>query len=131
MKMADHYFDKEDKRRCWRILDHLEEFLIEPEFSSLLHGDLWSGNVIVDSMGEPMFIDPAVYVGHHEADLAMTALFGGFAPSFYEAYHEVIPKDPGYADRRELHDLYHLLNHLNLFGGAYLVSVRRILKRYA
>ncbi len=131
MKMADHYFDKEDKQRCRRILDHLEDFLIEPEFPSLLHGDLWNGNVMVDSLGEPMLIDPAVYVGHHEADLAMSELFGGFPPSFYEAYHEVISREPGYADRRELYNLYHLLNHLNLFGGSYLASVRKILKRYA
>ena len=131
MKMADHYFDKEDKRCCRRILDHLEDFLIEPEFPSLLHGDLWSGNVMVDSQGEPLVIDPAVYVGHHEADLAMTQLFGGFASAFYEAYHEVVPREPGYADRREIYNLYHLLNHLNLFGRSYIVSVRRILKRYS
>ena len=131
LKLAAHYFDKEDKRRLRRILDHLEEFLTEPEFPSLLHGDLWGGNVMSDSQGMPMLIDPAVYVGHHEADLAMTELFGGFDPAFYDAYHEVIPREPGYADRRELYNLYHLLNHLNLFGGAYLASVRRILKRYA
>ena len=84
-----------------------------------------------DSQGMPMLIDPAVYVGHHEADLAMTELFWGFDPVFYDAYHEMIPREPGYADRRELYNLYHLLNHLNLFGGSYLASVRRILKRYA
>ena len=130
IKLADLYFDKEDKRRLCRILDHLEEFLTEPEFPSLLHGDLWGGNVMADSQGMPMLIDPAVYVGHHEADLAMTELFGGFAPAFYDAYHEIIPRESGYADRRDLYNLYHLLNHLNLFGGSYLVSVRRILKRY-
>ena len=129
-KLADCYFDKEDKRRLRRILDHLEEFLTEPEFPSLLHGDLWGGNVMADSQGMPMLIDPAVYVGHHEADLAMTELFGGFAPAFYDAYHEIIPRESGYADRRDLYNLYHLLNRLNLFGGSYLVSVRRILKRY-
>ncbi len=131
IKLADHYFDKEDKRRLRRILDHLEEFLTEPKFPSLLHGDLWGGNVMADSQGMPMLIDPAAYVGHHEADLAMTELFGGFDPAFYDAYHELIPREPGYADRRELYNLYHLLNHLNLFGRSYLVSVRRILKKYA
>ena len=131
IKLADHYFDKEDKQRIRRILDHLEKFLIEPEFPSLLHGDLWGGNVMADVRGLPMLIDPAVYVGHHEADLAMTELFGGFDPVFYDAYHEMIPREPGYADRRDLYNLYHFLNHLNLFGGAYLASVRRILKRYA
>ena len=131
IKLADHYFDKEDKQRIRKILDHLEKFLIEPEFPSLLHGDLWGGNVMADVRGLPMLIDPAVYVGHQEADLAMTELFGGFDPVFYDAYHEMIPREPGYADRRELYNLYHLLNHLNLFGGSYLASVRRILKRYA
>ena len=78
-----------------------------------------------------MLIDPAVYVGHHEADLAMTELFGGFSPAFYDAYCEIIPHNPGYAQRRDIYNLYHLLNHLNIFGGSYLASVRRILKRYA
>ena len=84
-----------------------------------------------DRNGHPMLIDPAVYVGHHEADLAMTELFGGFSPEFYDAYHERIPKESGYVDRRDIYNLYHLLNHLNLFGGVYLTSIRRILKRYA
>lgn len=130
MKLANHYFDKDDKRLCRRLLEHLEDVLTEPKFPSLLHGDLWSGNVMPDRNGQPMLIDPAVYVGHHEADLAMTELFGGFAPAFYDAYHEIVPKESEYADRRDIYNLYHLLNHLNLFGGSYLTSVRRILKRY-
>ena len=131
MKLANHYFDKDDKRLCQRLLEHLGDFLTEPKAPSLIHGDLWSGNVMPDRNGQPMLIDPAVYVGHHEADLAMTELFGGFNPAFYDAYHEIIPKESGYADRRDIYNLYHLLNHLNLFGGSYLTSVRRILKRYA
>ena len=130
MQLAEPHFDREDRRMCSKLLDHLGEYLVEPNFSSLLHGDLWGGNVMPDNQGSPMLIDPAVYVGHHEADLAMTELFGGFAPTFYAAYHEIIPREPGYADRRELYNLYHLLNHLNIFGGSYLASVRRILKRY-
>ena len=130
MKWASHYFDESDKRLCQRWLERLGDLLTEPEFPSLLHGDLWSGNVMPDRSGHPMLIDPAVYVGHYEADLAMTELFGGFAPEFYDAYHEIIPKGSGYADRRDIYNLYHLLNHLNLFGGSYLISVRRILKRY-
>lgn len=130
MTLADRYFDAGDRRLCRNLLDHLAKFLPEPAFPSLLHGDLWSGNVMPDREGAPMFIDPAVYVGHHEADLAMTELFGGFSPVFYAAYHEIIPKEDGYADRRDIYNLYHLLNHLNLFGGSYLASVRRILKRY-
>lgn len=128
--LAADYLDKEDRRKCQNLLDHLDKFLIEPAFPSLLHGDLWSGNVMPDSQGNPMLIDPAVYVGHHEADLAMTELFGGFPPEFYDAYHEIIPREPGYADRRDLYNLYHLLNHLNLFGSSYLAAIRRIVKRY-
>lgn len=130
MKLAGRCFDKEDRRRCQSLLEHLEDYLYEPEYPSLLHGDLWGGNVMADSQGLPMLIDPAVYVGCHEADLAMTELFGGFSPDFYDAYHEMIPRETGYADRRDIYNLYHLLNHLNLFGGSYLASVRRILKRY-
>lgn len=131
MKMADRSFDWEDRRRCRALLEHLGDYLVEPERPSLLHGDLWGGNVMPDSQGLPMLIDPAVYVGHYEADLAMTELFGGFSPDFYDAYHEIMPREPGYVDRRDIYNLYHLLNHLNLFGGSYLASVRRILKRYA
>lgn len=130
MRMAEHYFEQTDRKLCLKLLDHLDDYLAEPAFPSLLHGDLWSGNVMPDSQGAPMLIDPAVYVGHHEADIAMTELFGGFAPDFYDGYHEIIAKDPGYIDRRELYSLYHLLNHLNLFGSSYLSAVRRILKRY-
>lgn len=131
MKLADQYFDRDDRRCCQRLLDRLGDVLPEPQQPSLLHGDLWSGNVMPDRNGCPMLIDPAVYVGHHEADLAMTELFGGFPPAFYGAYYEIIPREAGYEDRRDLYNLYHLLNHLNLFGGSYLASVRRILKRYA
>ena len=130
MKLADHCFDKNDRERCQHLLDRLGDFLTNPKYPSLLHGDLWSGNVMTDRNGRPMLIDPAVYVGHHEADLAMTELFGGFSSAFYGAYYEIIPKDPGYEDRRDIYNLYHLLNHLNLFGGSYLASVRRILKKY-
>lgn len=130
MKMADRYFDKEDRKRCKLLLDRLGDLLIEPKFPSLLHGDLWSGNAMPDRKGKPMLIDPAVYVGHHEADLAMTELFGGFPSTFYNAYYEIIPKESGYEDRRDIYNLYHLLNHLNLFGKSYLASVRRILRHY-
>ena len=130
MKLADHYFDSEDRQLCQKLLDHLADFLIEPQFPSLLHGDLWGGNVMPDAQGKPMLIDPAVYVGHHEADIAMTELFGRFPQAFYDAYSDVIPMDPEYEDRRDIYNLYHMLNHLNLFGGHYLSSARRILKRY-
>ncbi|MBK8181396.1 MAG: fructosamine kinase family protein [Candidatus Competibacteraceae bacterium] len=86
---------------------------------ALLHGDLWGGNVgcLVD--GEPVIYDPAVYYGDREADLAMTELFGGFSERFYAAYREALPLEVGYPQRRTLYNLYHVLNHLNLFGGGY------------
>jgi protein-ribulosamine 3-kinase len=97
----------------------------------LLHGDLWSGNFIVDERGEACLIDPAVYYGHRETDLAMTRLFGGFEPAFYAAYGEAMPLAPGHQDRLQIYQLYHLLNHLNLFGGSYFGQSRRILQHYA
>ncbi len=93
---ADRYFEREDRRRIGRFLDHLDEILVEPEYPSLLHGDLWSGNVIAGNDGLACLIDPAVYVGHAEADLAMTELFGGFPESFYAAYKEAAPLQPGF-----------------------------------
>jgi fructosamine-3-kinase len=94
---------------------------------SLLHGDLWRGNAGFLADGSPVVFDPAVYRGDREADLAMTELFGGFPPQFYAAYHGAWPLDPGYATRKHLYNLYHLLNHLNLFGGGYLGQVRATL----
>lgn len=93
---------------------------------SLLHGDLWSGNVGFADQA-PVLFDPAVYCGDREADLAMTELFGGFEANFYAAYREAWPLEPGYERRRALYNLYHLLNHLNLFGRSYLGPVRSTL----
>jgi protein-ribulosamine 3-kinase len=87
---------------------------------SLLHGDLWAGNAAVDRQGLPVIFDPACYYGDREADLAMTELFGGFGRDFYAAYREAWPLDQGYNVRKTLYNLYHILNHLNLFGGGYL-----------
>lgn len=86
---------------------------------ALLHGDLWSGNAASIADGQPVIFDPAVYYGDREADLAMTELFGGFPERFYAAYREAAPLDVGYPHRRTLYNLYHVLNHLNLFGGGY------------
>lgn len=93
--------------------------------AALLHGDLWRGNVGFCSDGRAAIFDPASYYGDPEVDLAMTRLFGGFAPAFYRAYREVCPELPGAAQRESLYNLYHLLNHLNLFGGGYLASCLR------
>ena len=87
---------------------------------SLLHGDLWSGNAAYTHSGEPVIYDPAVYFGDREADLAMSELFGGFGAGFYRAYDAVWPREAGYPVRRTLYNLYHILNHYNLFGGFYL-----------
>ena len=110
-------------------MDHLEDFLAEPEHPSLLHGDLWAGNVMTGNDGKAWLIDPAAYVGHAEADIAMTELFGGFPAAFYDAYREAGALPPEYRQRRDLYNLYHLLNHLNMFGGSYLSSVRQIVER--
>jgi len=96
---------------------------------SLLHGDLWSGNRGADPTGCPVIYDPAVYYGDREADLAMTRLFGGFAPGFYAAYADCWPLDAGAATRQDLYNLYHVLNHLNLFGGGYRSQAEAILDR--
>jgi len=113
-----------------RIMGRLELLLIEPEAPSLLHGDLWSGNLLAAASGEPVLIDPAVSCGHREADLAMTQLFSGFDPRFYEAYAEAFPLEPGYAERKPIYNLYHLLNHLNLFGRTYEEAIRQVLRKY-
>lgn len=130
-KAADSYFDTNDRKLVTKLMDHLEDFLVEPEKPSLLHGDLWSGNVMCGPDGYAMLIDPASYVGHAEADLAMTELFGGFPPDFYEAYYEAYSLQPGYENRRDLYNLYQLLNHLNLFGPTYLGPVKSIIAEYA
>ena len=128
---TQHRFDTDMRRRVTCLLDHLGDWLVEPPRPSLLHGDLWSGNFITGTDGQALLIDPAAYVGHAEADLAMTELFGGFHPRFYAAYQEVNPLQSGYNERRDLYNLYHLLNHLNLFGSGYLSPVERIIRRYA
>ena len=86
---------------------------------SLLHGDLWAGNSATDRDGRPVIFDPACYYGDREADIAMTELFGGYSREFYQAYHENWALDVGYSVRKTLYNLYHILNHLNLFGGGY------------
>ncbi len=94
--------------------------------ASLLHGDLWSGNYAYTRDGAPVLYDPAVYFGDREADLAMTELFGGFSREFYAAYAHAWPLEPGYGTRKKLYNLYHVLNHFNLFGGGYLSQAQGI-----
>ena len=97
---------------------------------ALLHGDLWNGNYFVSQSGKPYLVDPAVYYGHNEVDLALSKLFGGFSKAFYEAYHEVIPPHDNQKEVTDVYQLYYLLVHLNLFGGSYRNAVLSLLKQY-
>lgn len=124
------YLPKQRRQLLARLLTQLAEYLPDQPESSLLHGDLWGGNWLVTDDGEPALIDPAVYYGHREADLAFTELFGGFSAQFYAAYNETWPLDHGYPQRKPLYNLYHLLNHLNLFGEGYGSQVDAVLRRY-
>ncbi|MGI8934146.1 MAG: fructosamine kinase family protein [Phormidesmis sp.] len=95
--------------------------------AALLHGDLWSGNAAVTQAGEPVILDPATYYGDPEADLAMTELFGRLPEGFYQAYQSVSPLEEGYTQRKILYNLYHILNHFNLFGGSYGTQANRMI----
>ncbi len=127
------YADAAMEKQVEIIIRRLPELLppLDGAQPSLLHGDLWGGNVIVGPAGEPVLIDPAVYYGHREADIAMTELFGGFGGDFYRSYNEEWPLEPGFSRRKDVYNLYHLLNHLNLFGTSYLGSCRAILRSYS
>lgn len=112
-----------------RLLENLEKYFdnYHPR-PSLLHGDLWSGNLAADSAGNPVIYDPACYFGDHEADLAMMELFGHPGEAFFTEYNRHFPIDTGYPVRRELYNLYHVLNHANLFGGGYAAQAKRMIK---
>jgi fructosamine-3-kinase len=97
---------------------------------ALIHGDLWSGNYMVNENGNAVIIDPAVYYGHREMDLGMSQLFGGFHPGFYESYDDAFPLRPGWRDRLDYCNLYPLLVHVNLFGRSYLGQIRSILRKF-
>jgi len=112
------------------LLDALPKLLQNHQPSpSLLHGDLWGGNAAADANGKPMIFDPAVYYGDRECDLAMTELFGGFSTDFYAAYDDVYPLSDGYAQRKMLYNLYHILNHANLFGSAYIMQSKSMMQQ--
>jgi protein-ribulosamine 3-kinase len=113
-----------------RLLESLPALLRDhAPAASLLHGDLWGGNWLAAESGEPVIFDPAVYYGDREADLGMTRLFGGFGGAFYRAYEGLAPLPPGAAVRSELYNLYHVLNHANLFGGGYARQARTMIDR--
>ncbi len=105
---------------AYQLLESLSSFFenYSPQ-PSLLHGDLWSGNIGFNRQGDPFVFDPCCYYGDREADIAFTEFFGGFHPNFYAAYYKTFPLDPGYGRRKTLYNLYHCLNHFNLFGAPY------------
>ncbi len=118
-------------RRLDRLCNKLETLLdFTNEKPALLHGDLWSGNYFSSQDQVPCIFDPAVYFGPREADLAMTEMFGRLPQQFYSAYHEAFPLNPGYTQRKEIYNLYHLLNHYNLFGGSYLSSADQTVRSF-
>ncbi len=114
----------------FRLAENLSHFFTtyQPQ-ASLLHGDLWNGNCGSDLSGNPVIYDPACYYGDHETDLAMMELFGRPGERFFAQYRECCPIDDGYAERRDLYNLYHLLNHSNLFGGAYASQSQQVIDR--
>ena len=131
VKMAreDERIGRSDVSGFERLYKRLEE-IFPPTKPSLIHGDLWSGNFMVDDKGEACLIDPAVYFGHPEIDIAMSTLFGGFSQQFYEAYNRHNPMEKGWQNRLEIYNLYPLMVHVNLFGGGYLSSVQGVLRRF-
>ena len=115
-----------------RLLERLEAHLAGTEEPpALIHGDLWSGNLHVAPGGRPALIDPAAYYGHREAELGMMTLFGGFSERVFAAYEAAAPLPAGWEERGELYQLYHVLNHANLFGGGYVEQARGIMRRWA
>ncbi|MDA3959327.1 MAG: fructosamine kinase family protein [Planctomycetota bacterium] len=118
-----------EHQRIERFAERLSDW-VPVQSPALIHGDLWSGNAHTTSDGAPALIDPAAYYGWPEAELAMTCLFGGFAPDFYAAYEEAAPIAADWRTRVDLHNVYHLLNHANIFGGAYTGQALAVIQRY-
>ncbi len=114
----------------WGQLSSQLKDLLPPCAPSLLHGDLWSGNYMFNEAGKAVLIDPAVYYGHPEMDLAFSKMFGGFSPEFYDGYESVQPLEPGFEDRIDIYNLYPLLVHVNLFGGGYVNQAVQFLKQF-
>ena len=126
---ARHGYGRQLQSTGDKLLGSFHQLIDHDPQPSLIHGDLWGGNLSFDENGQPVIYDPATYYGDREADLAMTELFGGFGSSFYAAYQEAWPLDSGYAARKTLYNLYHILNHLNMFGGGYLGQAMGMMER--
>lgn len=119
------------KRRIEKLADHLEEYLIEPEQPALIHGDVWTTNVLASGDRITAFLDPAIYFAHHEIELAFATLFHTFGPDFFDEYNSRRAIEPGFFEvRRDIYNLYPLLVHVCLFGGSYISSVDQVLIRY-
>jgi len=132
-KLAEHnHFANAEFKTSFQKLEQAFISIVNgtEEPPTVLHGDLWGGNYMVDSSGSAVLIDPAVYYGHREADLAMTKMFGGFDSNFYHAYNEEFPLIEDWQYRIDLYMLYHVLNHLNLFGSGYYSQVISIIRKY-
>ncbi len=125
----DHLLDSGDLKAFKRFFKRMDE-LIPSEQPALIHGDLWSGNLMCRTGQIPYFIDPAVYFGHREMDIAMTQMFGGFDRSYLLYYNDIFPMENGWQERIPIHNLYPNLVHLNLFGRSYLQGIRRVIKRF-
>jgi len=128
--LYDKGYKKQLQALSDKLLNNLDSLLANHNpAASLLHGDLWSGNYAFNDQGRPVIFDPALYYGDREADLAMTELFGGFSQGFYQAYNEAWPLDNNYNQRKTLYNLYHILNHANLFGSSYLNQAISMMQR--
>lgn len=133
IKLAEKngYLTDEMIRLIKNVELNLDDIIPDKEEVSLIHGDLWSGNFLCDNSGNAVLIDPAVSYSNREAELGMTMLFGGFDSRFYQAYNETFPLEKDWKFRNDFYQLYHVLNHLNLFGSGYYSQAIRILKKYA
>jgi fructosamine-3-kinase len=127
---ANNGFSGRLQTRGERLCEQLDNFFVDYHpYPALVHGDLWAGNAGVDDKNQPVIFDPACYYADREVDIAMTELFGGFSGDFYAAYNDVYALEPGYETRKTLYNLYHVLNHLNLFGSAYLSQAENMIER--
>jgi fructosamine-3-kinase len=126
MAVNNQLLDKASAIQFEKLYPHLDS-IFPREKPSAVHGDLWSGNFLCNSNEKVVFIDPAVYYGHREVDMAMTLLFGGFSEEFYAMYHEQFPMEQGFLKRKDIYNLYPLLIHLNLFGRSYMASIKAII----
>jgi fructosamine-3-kinase len=130
IERAGDGFSSQDRKIFDELLQRVPELVGDPGPPSRLHGDLWGGNLHTDGLGKPVLIDPAVYGGDREVDLAMMRMFGGFSQRVFDAYAEALPLRPGFKERVKLYQLYPILVHANLFGGGYVKTAVEIAKNY-